>query len=84
MAVPTPVDVFCPCGEAKLFVSIVRKVTVYDLENSVTFASPPNRILLDPGREFFKPHRTRADLIYIYGRKIGQIALQSVVEISKP
>jgi len=50
---PTPVDISCHCGEVKMFVSILRKVTVYDLKNRGIW--PPNWILLDPGREFFKP-----------------------------
>jgi hypothetical protein len=37
-----------------VFLSSVRKVTVYDLENPTKFG-PPNQILLDPGKEFFKP-----------------------------
>jgi len=37
-----------------VFLSNVRKVIMYDLENPTKFGSP-NRILLDPGREFFKP-----------------------------
>ena len=80
---PTPIDVSCNCGEVKMFLSIVRKVTVYDLENPALFG-PPNWILLGPRREFFKPHRTGMDGICRYGHKNGQIPLQSVVEISRP
>jgi len=37
-----------------MLINIVRKVTMYDLKKHARFGSP-NWILLDPGREFFKP-----------------------------
>jgi hypothetical protein len=52
-----PTHIFSRCGRVKAFVSIVRNITYYDLENTGAFGAP-NRVLRDTGTELFKTHKT--------------------------
>jgi len=73
-------------GEVKVFLSIGRKGTFYDLKNPGTFAPPPP----PPNLICWTPRESSLNSIELgrlgsrYGLKIGQTPLQSVVEISRP
>jgi len=55
---PTPVHVFCHCGEVKKFSYSLPETHSYVLENPRIFAAP-NRICWNTGTEFSKTHETR-------------------------